>query len=203
MMTRRIATMFLAATFAAILVTSTAHASIIAGWDENSNANALAPSGFGFEPSDFPQAKEHGPAAASYDIANFDVAVDANGLYTLVQSFSGTTTNDLAGAGSGGSFSFVGDTNNGAQSVWTVPTTGYTDINVSWAQRGTPTGYDSRVFEYSTDGGSNWTDVGAYTGSAGALTSTWATVSLDLNAVTALNDDAGDVPHHVRWRIER
>jgi len=202
MMTRRIATMFLAATFAATFITSTADASIIAGWDQNDNG--LPSGGFGFTPSDFPQPNDHGPAAATHDIANFDGTIDAgnpDGAYLYIQSFSGNTLNDLAGAGSGGSFSFQGGADgsgglglgpwsgNGSQSVFAVPTTGYSAINVSWAQRGTSTGFTSRVFEYSTDGGSNWTDIGAYPGSAGVLTSTWELVSLDLSGVAALNDN--------------
>ena len=169
-------------------VVGTANAAIIAGWDQNGNANALAADGFGFTPADFPQPNEHGPASATHTINVLNPELDVNGLYTAVDSFAGTTNNDLAGAGQGGSFSFIGDLNNGSQSIFSVPTTGYTDILVSWSQRGTGTGYTSRVFEYSSDG-STWTDVGAYTGSSGVLSSTFATVSIDLSAVAALDNN--------------
>jgi hypothetical protein len=205
MLTKRVATLFLAATFVAFGFATVANADIIAGWDQNSNANPDHPSGFGFYATDFPQPNDHGPASASHDPANFDSSVDGNNVLLFVQSFSGTTNNDLASAGAGGSFSFqggqdpggIGDwSNNGAQSVFSVPTTGYTDILVSWSQRGTATGFNSRVFEYSSDGGTNWTDVGAYThtdatpASAGALGSTFKTVQLDLSAVSALNNNS-------------
>ena len=167
-------------------VVGTANAAIIAGWDQNGNANALAPDGFGFTPADFPQPNEHGPASATHTINAVNPELDVNGLYTAVDSFSGTTNNDLAAAGSGGSFSFIGTGSNGSQSIFSVPTTGFTDILVSWSQRGTASGFQSRVFEYSTDG-STWTDVGAYAGSSGVLSCTFATVSLDLSAVTALD----------------
>jgi hypothetical protein len=36
----------------------------------------------------------------------------------------------------------------------------------------------------------NYTDVGAYSGSSGILSSTFATVSIDLSAITALNNNA-------------
>lgn len=186
----RTASVFLLA--AALAATaSIVDAAIIAGWDQNNNANASAPTGFGFEASDFPQANDHGPAAAAHTIADFPPALEPpnNVTYVNVQSFSGTTNNDLAGAGAGGSFSFVGDASNGAKSIFAVPTTGYTDINVSWSQRGTGTGYTSRVFEYSTDGGGNWTDIGAYTGSSGVLSATFSTVSIDLSAITALDNN--------------
>lgn len=183
------ASRLLAACAAFGLMTAAANATIIAGWHQNDNANALAGDGFALTPADFPQAADFGNGFHS--MANFDGEVDGNGLYTKVDSFSGTTLNDLGGSGtSGGSFSFIGPTNNGASSVFTVPTTGYSDILVSWAQRGTSTGYTSRTFEYSTDGGSNWTNIGAFTGSAGALSSTWATVALDLSAVSSLDNNA-------------
>lgn len=180
--------LFAAALAATTSMTSMTYAAIIAGWDQNDNE--ISPGVFGFLPTDFPQANDHGPASAAYTIADFDATTGGSGEYTTVASFAGTTENDLEGAGSGGSFSFVGDVNNGAKSVFAVPTAGYTDINVSWAQRGTSTGYTSRVFEYSVDGGSNWVDIGAYSGSSGALTSTWGTVSLDFSAIDALEDNA-------------
>lgn len=177
---------------ALVACAASANATIIAGWAQNDNELLPEQPGvFGFRTTSFPQAADFG--SGSYSLADFDGTTDATftDTYTKVASFSGTTVNDLQTAGSGGSFSFVGDTNNGAKSVWSVPTAGYEDIIVSWAQRGTSTGYTSRVFEYSTDGGSNWTDIGAFTGSAGALSSTWNTVSLDLSAVTALDNNAG------------
>ncbi|MCC7086870.1 MAG: PEP-CTERM sorting domain-containing protein [Pirellulales bacterium] len=45
------------------------------------------------------------------------------------------------------------------------------------------------MFEYSVDGGANWTDIGAYTGSAGALSATFATVSLDFTAIAGLDNN--------------
>jgi hypothetical protein len=186
---RKISFIFSAVALCA-LTASIANAAIIAGWDQNSNANPLAPTGFGFEAADFPQANDHGPAAGGLTIADFDATVDGNGIYTLVQSFAGSTVNDLEGAGAGGSFSFVGNTNNGAKMVFSVPTTGFAGVSVSWTQRGTSTGYNSRVFEYSTDGGSSWTDIGAYAGSAGALGSSFTTVSLDLSTIAGLNNNS-------------
>jgi hypothetical protein len=168
-----------------------ANATVIAGWTQNSNDNVLAGDGFGFVPADFPQAADFG--SGSHSIADFDGTTDGNGLYTKVDSFSGTTNNDLQAAGAGGSFSFIGDSSNGAKSVFTVSTAGYTDINISWSQRGTATGFNSRVFEYSTNGGANWINVGAYAGSAGALSATFATVSIDLSAITALDNNAASM----------
>jgi hypothetical protein len=196
MMTKRAATLFLAAAVAMIGLAGVAQADIIAGWNQNSNAEPLVADGFGFSPSDFPQPNDHGPASATHDINPINPAVDTNGVYTNVDSFAGTTNNDLAGAGAGGSFSFIGDTSNGSQSIFSVPTNGYLDILVSWSQRGTGTGFNSRIFEYSSDGGTNWTDIGAFShtdatpASAGALGATFKTVQLDLSAIDALENNA-------------
>jgi hypothetical protein len=195
MMKMKFTTSILAAVLAACMMPA-ANAAIIAGWDQNSNANPLAPDGFGLTPADFPQANDHGPASATHSINAINPSVDGNGIYTNVDSFSGTLDNDLAPTGvAGGSFSFIGDTSNGSQSIFSVPTTNYEDINVSWSQRGTGTGFNSRVFEYSSDGGANWTDIGAFNhtdataASAGALGSTFKTVSLDFSSVSALEDN--------------
>lgn len=166
------------------------NAAIIAGWAQNNNGQPLAPDGFGFTPASFPQANDFGPAGSTHTILAVNPNVDANNIYTNVDSFGGTTDNDLAAAGAGGSFSFIGTSSNGSQSIFTVPTVGYEDILVSWSQRGTSSGFTSRVFEYSVDGGDNWTDIGAYTGSSGALGSTFATVSLDLSSIPALDNNA-------------
>jgi PEP-CTERM motif len=165
-----------------------ANAAIIAGWNQNSNGEPLVADLFGFSPSDFPQANDHGPASAAHTILAVNPTTDVNGVYTNVDSFSGTTDNDLAAAGAGGSFSFLGSSSNGSQSIFSVPTTGFEDILVSWSQRGTSTGFTSRVFEYSTDG-SSWTNIGAYPGSAGALGATFATVSLNLSSITGLDNN--------------
>jgi len=170
----------------ALAVASSANAGIIAGWAQNDNG--LEGGGFGFTTSSFPQAADFG--SGSHEPANFDNTTDAEDVFTRLASFAGTTVNDLENVGSGGSFSFVGDTNNGAQSVFSVSTAGFTDVTVSWAQRGTGTGFDSRTFEYSTDGGDNWVDVGAFDGSSGALTSTWTLVEINLNGALDNNADA-------------
>ncbi len=181
---RKIGTLCAGVAVAATFATA-AHADVLAGWHQNDNG--LTGGGFGFTTSDFPQAADYG--SGSHTLANFDTTA-SGGVYQNVQSFSGTTTNDKNAAGSGGSFAFEGSSNNGAQSIFSVSTASYEDIVVSWAQRGTSTGYNSRVFEYSTDGGSTWTNVGAYAGSSGALSSSWNTVTIDLSSVTGLDQNA-------------
>ncbi len=181
---------FAAALMIAALSYSTSFGVIIAGWAQNDNILSST-GGFGLEPSDFPQPADVG--TGSHSIVDFDSSTSIiDGQYDWVRSFAGTTVNDLTSQGSGGSFAFrngPGGSNNGAKSVFAVPTTGAAGISVSWAQRGTSTGFDTRTFEYSTDGGANWVDVGAFPGSSGTLTSTWNTVSIDLSGVTALDNN--------------
>lgn len=166
---------------AALAFTATsATADTIAYWAQNDNT--LDPTGFGFETGDFPQAADVG----SGDLTWTGDLSDTAGVLNTVQSFAGNSLNALPGFGSGGSISPQNGTaglNNGA-SIWlSVDTTDYSDIMVSWAQRGTATGFASREFSYSIDGGTNFTSVGT---DVGGLTSTWALESYDLSGVTAV-----------------
>jgi hypothetical protein len=174
----------------AILVTmvgvcGTANAAIISYWNENSNN---LPSGaFGFTPSSFPQSADFGNGSLS--LANFDTTTGGvDGAYTNVPSFAGTTLNAQFGDAAGGSLSPQNSTNNGMQILISVNTTGFTGIDLSWAQRGTGTGYNSRAFDYSTDGGGSFTPL-AYTGDSGALGSSFAVVSPILTGITALENN--------------
>jgi hypothetical protein len=176
----------IAALAALLLARTTAQADLIAYWDENSNA--LPAGGFGFLTTDFPQAADQG--AGSLSLADFDATTHSTAdgdVYDFVASFSGTTVNAQPAVSSGGSFSFVGDVNNGASVIFDVSTAGLQDIAVSWAQRGTSTGYTSRDFSYSTDGGTNYTSVG-FSGDSGALTSTWGTATVDLSGTPSVDN---------------
>ncbi len=168
--------MFASVALVAILAGS-ASADIVAYWNQNSND--LPSGGFGFVPTDFPQAADAGNGALS--LANFDMTTGGDdGAYTTIQSFAGTAANAQNGDPSGGSLSPQGGaddgngvySNNGMQIVLSASTVGFTDIGVSWAQRGTSTGFNSRVFAYSTDGGMNFTDV-AFAGDSGVPSSSW------------------------------
>jgi hypothetical protein len=175
---------------------ATSSAATIAYW--NNNSNGLPNGGlFGYAPGDFPQAADVG--TGSLDLAMFETAteVDASGntKYVSVESFAGSTVNAQGGDPAGGSLSPEGGTsngsggflNNGMKILYTIPTTGYGDIKISWAQRGTSSGFTSRAFAYSTDGGSVFTPV-SYTGDTGVLSSTFGLVSIDLSAVSAIDN---------------
>ncbi|WP_299437124.1 ExeM/NucH family extracellular endonuclease [uncultured Rhodospira sp.] len=98
-------------------------------------------------------------------------------------SYSGTADNRPSGTYAGGSLSVVGDDNNGSAFAIRADLSGWEDIEVSWAQRGTSTGFSARTVEVSTDG-VTFTEV--YSDS-GALSSSWTIETADIGA---LLDDA-------------
>lgn len=176
---------------AAIFAASTpANAVLIAYWDQNSNA--LPTTGFGFTPASFPQAADQG--AGSLSLADFDTTIDENsldGAYDFIESFTGTTDNAQPDVASGGSLSPQGGTdtdgvfsNNGMSILLSVSTSGFEDITISWSQRGTSTGFQSRELLYSTNG----VDFTSFGSDTGILGSSFATISYDLSAVSAIED---------------
>ncbi|MEL6741613.1 MAG: hypothetical protein AAFP26_13230, partial [Planctomycetota bacterium] len=132
------------------------YADLIAYWNQNDNGLSGG-SGFGFEVGDFPQAADAG--AGSWDLANWDTS-DTGGEFDTIDSFGGTTLGALFGDSSGGSFAFLGDTNNGASVVLSFDATLFENITLDFARRATSTGYDSVDVGYSTDGGATVTSIG-------------------------------------------
>lgn len=154
----------------------------IAYWAQNNNV--LADGSNGFTPVSFPMPADVGEGSLYLQSFNDEVQ---DGAYRFIQSFAGATSNALPGFPAGGSLSpqgGVGNSNNGMSIVMQVDTTDLQDINVSWTQRGTATGFNSREFAWSMDG-SNYTVVETDTG---ALGSSWSVQEYDLSAVSALND---------------
>ncbi|MFG0327477.1 MAG: hypothetical protein ACF8SC_09465 [Phycisphaerales bacterium JB037] len=82
-------------------------------------------------------------------------------------SFSGTGTNRPdGGTFGGGTLSVVGTGNNGSFFDIVADLTGFDNINVSWVNRGTATGFTSRTVSVSTDG-VNFTNIYADAGALG------------------------------------
>lgn len=170
----------------AVFTSTSAPAALIAYWDQNSNN--LPGGAFGFTASSFPQPADQG--SGSLTLADFDsTTVGADEAYDYIESFGGTTTNAQPSIISGGSLSPQGgpsNANNGMSIIMEVDTTGFTDITVSWAQRGTSSGFASRQFDYSLDA-VTWVNVGTDTGSLG---SSWEVESYDLTGNAAVEDQA-------------
>lgn len=154
--------------FAAAVVAMSAGAAsatdLIAYW--NFNDQGLPNGGFGFQPGDFPFPADAGVQAGSANITLgggivLDTNINGNGdeVLTWVQSFAGSTVNALFGDPSGGSLSIQGGTdqqNNGAFIDFAFDASLYTGINISWAGRGTTTGFGSadapNTLQWSIDG---------------------------------------------------
>jgi len=175
----------LAAALLCLAFSASAQTETIAYWAQN--ANDLPGGGFGFTTDSFPQAADEG--GGQLTLENFDTS-NTDGVYDCIASFAGTSDNALGGFGSGGSLApqgCTGESNNGMHIDLAVDASGYEDILVSWAQRGTSTGFDSRQISYSADGGSNFT---IFDTDSGALSSSWAVVSYDFSAIAALENNS-------------
>ncbi len=105
-------------------------------------------------------------------------------------SFGGTTSNEPGTPFAGGSLVPIGSGNNGRSFTIEADLSGFEAIELSWAQRGTGTGYTSRQVAVSTDG-VNFTNLNpALYGGTGGLGSSFAVQSVSFgslldNATTA------------------
>ncbi|NER85435.1 MAG: hypothetical protein F6K42_39285 [Leptolyngbya sp. SIO1D8] len=124
---------------------------------------------------------ETDPGAGIPDIANLGAYIDvtnlagdnfATGTSNNWGSFGGTDLNRPSGTFSGGSLSIVGSGNNGNFFDIEADLTGFDNIDISWAQRGTSTGFNSREVSISTDGGTNFTTIYTDTGTLSSTVST-------------------------------
>lgn len=178
----------LAVALSAIAIATTASADLLAYWNQNNNG--LPVSGFGFTPSSFPQAADSGVGSATLSVGGGLTAstiVNGNGttVYEWVESFAGSTLNALNGDAAGGSISLEGGTgsgNNGAYFQFAFNMSGYQDLAVSYAVRGTSSGFTTHTWAWSTDGVS-FTDFGSV---SGTNVSTYFVATL--NTLTALDN---------------
>lgn len=194
----RVFSVFFCGLAVATMLSASASAATIAYFNNNSNSLPLGTGLFGYQPGDFPQPADVGVGTLNLGMFDSSTETDASGnlKYTYIESFAGTTVNAQFAAPAGGSLSpeggsalaapAVGFANNGMKVLYNMSTLGFEDIKVSWAQRGTSSGFTSRAFAYSTDG-VNFTPV-AYTGDSGVLSATYTAVAIDLSAISALDN---------------
>lgn len=114
---------------------------------------------------------------------------DGEITYTVTEaySFSGTSSNSLNGDASGGSFVPRGGSdqvNNGESFTISASTAGLDEIYVSWANRGTSTGFDSREIQYTTNG-TDWISKETMSGTL----SDWEVVTVDFSDIPEVNDN--------------
>jgi len=165
---------------------------ILGYWNQNSND--LPGGGFGFlaDPNVFPQTADIGNATLSVGGGFLDTSVNASGdlIYTWLPSFAGTTANAQNDDPNGGSISMQGGTlvegvpaNNGSYLQFAVPMSGYENLNISYATRGTSTGFNTQTWSWSTDG-TNFTNFATVTGTnVTTFFVAEATAPADLNGV--------------------
>lgn len=171
--------------------TTSSQGALLAYWDQNNNSLPNNPTSFGFITTAFPQSADQG--SGSLSLADFDTTTVTIGgtdeVFDYIESFGGTDLNAQPSIVAGGSLSPQGgalNSNNGMSIILQVSTVGFTDVVVSWDQRGTATGFTSRAFDYSTDG-INWTN---FDTDSGALTSTWVTEEYDLAAISEIENQS-------------
>ena len=155
----------------------------IAYWAQNDND--LPGGGFGFTPDSFPQDADVG--AGVLFLEDFLETVNAAGAYTSIPSFAGSTINALPGFAAGGSLSIQGGTglaNNGASIVLLVDTTGFENLELSWAWQSTATGFNDRALAWSVDGQDFTTFATEVT--SGAIS--FRREAYNLSAIPELND---------------
>jgi hypothetical protein len=122
------------------------------------------------------------PATQGSGVLTHDLAATDN--------FGGSPLNARGGDGPGGSFSAVGEASNGRSFQLNVSTQGYENLVLTYATRGTASGFDSQRAEFSVDGGSTWTHIGTETGSRAT---TFYAVTYDLSPFEALNNRANAI----------
>lgn len=138
---------------------------IVAYWNQNSND--LPGGGFGFlaDPDVFPQEADLGAGQLTVGggIIN-ETETNANGdvVYRWIPSFAGSLINVEGDDPSGGSISIQGGTdnaNNGAYIQFEFSMTNKESLEISYATRGTASGFTSQTWSWSTNG-TDFTDFG-------------------------------------------
>ncbi len=100
-------------------------------------------------------------------------------------TFSGSTLNDpRTTPTAGNALALANNSANGKMVVFKFPTTGYSNISLSFATRGTSTGFNNHAWEWSTDN-VTYTAFGSNTA---VNISTFTLETLDLSSITAVND---------------
>lgn len=148
----------------ALLASAPCQGEIIAYWDFNS-----------FDPSaDTSLAADIG--AGTIDISSWDGDVD---------DFGGSSINRVGDSAAGNSLSLVGDDGNGSFVEISTSLSGYEDPVITFATRGTGTGFDSGTWSWSTDG-LTFTDLeGANTASR---STSYSLATADFSGVNGLAD---------------
>jgi hypothetical protein len=189
----------------ALFSTASANATVVGYWNFNNGVNIggttgcfqLNSIGTNTTSADYPSDFGAGTAALSA----WNTGAPANGLGSLVGpngqsgatasnqicSFGGTTLNNLNADVAGGTLSPVGSTQNG-QSFTLKINDAVNNVVLSYATRGTGTGYNNHAYSYSTDGGATFTPL---SNQASNQTSTFSVLTANFGNVFGSTSGAG------------
>jgi hypothetical protein len=166
-------TFALASLLVVFAVTSTSQAALISYWNFNglSIGTASAPGSGGV------------PTSIAADQGSGSLSL--TGWGGLVDDFAGDVINALGGDPAGASLSLVSNAGNGTHiETAAFSTVGLQDVIVTFATRGTGTGFNSGTWSYSTDG-SLFT---AAPGNTATTSTTYALATMDLSAIDAIEN---------------
>lgn len=168
----------LVAAAAIAALAGTANADLLAYWNFNTSTPGIS-GGLGtldtWNGTGFPA-----DTGSGLITTNITVNTDVNAPNGTIGTFGGDTLNSLFGDPTGGALAVQGGTgteNNGKWFQFEVSTVGYQDVILSYATRGTGTGFNSHDVSYSVNGGP-FVGLGAH---AAQSSSTWVVHTTDLS----------------------
>jgi len=103
-----------------------------------------------------------------------------------IEDYNGTTVNTQGSDGAGKSFSVLDQVSNGEFLHLKIPSTGYENIEVTYATQGTGSGFDSQEVSYSVDDGDTYTTLDTF-----APPSSYETRTVNLSGIPATDDEGG------------
>lgn len=164
--------LFLSTLIVASFSAQMSHADLLAGWDFA--GLAVAPN----TPSSIPAVVGSG----TLDVSAF-ASTASNPELT---SFGGSTLNAFTGgeAITGTALALANSSANGKSMIFSFSTFGYEDLILSFATRGTGTGFNTHAWSWSTDGVSYTSIVG----NTAVNTSSFEIKTLDLSAISGLDN---------------
>ncbi len=179
---------------------ASAHADLIAYWNfNNATDNGATGSLWTINPFGTPSAQTDYASDSGVGTAKFSVwgtgsavgnlvgdnaeanAIGGVGANNNFGGFAGTTTNGQSGEVTGDALSPIGQGNNGHYFVISLNDAISAGM-LSYATRGTSTGFSTQTWNYSTDGGATWSLLQVLSSN---MTSTWSTDTISLDGIFA------------------
>ncbi|MBS1761678.1 MAG: putative Ig domain-containing protein, partial [Bacteroidetes bacterium] len=155
--------------------TANSQTTILGGWTFDGNKAVIVPANLGVN------------AASANLYANGTNGSSSWTLSSELDQFGGINTNDpRTPPDASNTLSAVNPSGNTNGKAWVLklPTTGYQDINLSYATRGTNAGFTTQTWAYSTNG-TSFTNIATITG---RNVTSWSLQTVDLSGVAALNN---------------